>query len=162
MNRLVLHLDLGSPEAWPCFLRLPEALAGLPCWVEVCPVLPAQEAVAPVGPIGQLWRHALACGEPGALLNRWLAEQLLRAVWDDAAPQGRPLPEALAWLTARLTPVRDPESAEVAEDWARLVAQSQRLGIGTTPTVHWPAEDSLWEGQAALAPLAQALRQRGG
>ncbi len=162
MNRLVLHLDLGSPQAWPCFLRLPEALAGLPSWVEVCPVLPAQEAVALVGPIGRLWRHALACGEPGALLNRWLAEQLLRAVWDDAAPQGRPLSDALAWLTARLTPVRDPESAEVAEDWARLVAQSQRLGLGTTPTVHWPAEDSLWEGQAALAPLAQALRQRGG
>lgn len=158
MNRLVLHLDLGSPQAWPCFLRLPEALAGLPCWVEVCPVVTPEEVA---GPAGALWRHALACGQPGALLNRWLAEQVLRAVWDDAAPQGRPLPEALAWLAGRLTPSRDPESAEVAEDWARLVGQSQRLGIGSTPTVHWPAEDALWEGLAALEPLAQALRQRG-
>lgn len=158
MNRLVLHLDLDSPQAWPCFLRLPEALAGLPCWVEVCPVVTPEEVA---GPAGALWRHAMACGQPGALLNRWLAEQVLRAVWDDAAPQGRPLPEALAWLAGRLTPSRDPESAEVAEDWARLVGQSQRLGIGSTPTVHWPAEDALWEGQAALEPLAQALRQRG-
>jgi len=151
MKHLVLHLDLASPEAWPCFQRLPELLVGQHVWIEICPAGAPDQALAP------LWRHALACGEPGALPNRWLAEQVLRAVWHDAPVAGRPAPQALAQLAQVLSPGRDPDSPAVRQAWAALCERSQRLGAGRAPLLHRPADGAHWVGEDAISQAAQGL-----
>lgn len=151
MRHWVLHLDLASPEAWPCFQRLPEALTGQHAWVEICPVAEPGQAQEP------LWRHALACGEPGALLNRWLTEQLLRAVWQDAPVTGLVPQIALARLAQVLTPCREPDSPAVRQEWAALCERSRRLGAGPTPMLLQPADGTCWVGEVAISQAAQGL-----
>ncbi|WP_374587273.1 hypothetical protein [Ideonella dechloratans] len=151
MKHLVLHLDLASPEAWSCFRRLPELLMGQHVWVEICPAGEPGQALAP------LWRHALACGAPGALLNRWLAEQVLRAVWQDAPATGPELQPALARLAQVLTPSRDPDSPAVQQEWAALCERSRRLAAGAVPLLHRPADGACWVGEAAISLTAQGL-----
>jgi hypothetical protein len=150
MKHFVLHLDLASPEAWPCFERLPELLIDRHVWVEICPAGEPAQALAP------LWRHALACGEPGALPNRWLTEQVLRAVWQDAPVTGHALQVALARLAQVLTPCRDPDSPAVRQEWAALCERARRLGVGPAPLLHRSADGARWMGAAAIAQAAQA------
>lgn len=151
MKHWVLHLDLASPEAWPCFQRLPELLVGQHGWVEICPAGAQDQALAP------LWRHALACGEPGALPNRWLAEQVLRAVWHDAPATGRDVQPALARLAQVLSPERDPDSPVVRQAWAALCERSRRVGAGRAPLLNRPADGACWVGEAAISQAAQGL-----
>lgn len=168
MNHLVLHLDLASPQAWSGFQRLPEALAGLPCWVEIGPA--AADVPSPLGDTAPLWRWALACGTPGIPPSRWHTERLLRAVWAvgdeaEAPAAGRSCAQALAWLSGQRSPLRSPDSAEVVRECAALLAVSRQRcaghGAGAAAAVWWPADGSCWVGEAAFEPLAQALRQRG-
>lgn len=151
MKHLVLHLDLASPEAWPCFQRLPDLLTGQHVWVEICPAGELGQTLAP------LWRHALACGEPGALLNRWLAEQVLRAVWQDAPATGHAPQAALVRLAQMLTPSRHPDSPAVQQEWGALCERSHRLGAGPAPMLHRPADGACWVGEAAISLAAQGL-----
>ena len=151
MKHGVLHLDLASPEAWPCFQRLPELFIGQHVWVEVCP------AGEPAQVLARLWCHALACGAPGALPSRWLAEQVLRAVWQDAPAAGHDVQPALVRLAQVLTPTRDPDSPAVRQEWAALCERSRLLGAGRTPLLHWPADGACWTGEAAISLAAQGL-----
>ncbi|MCO5977429.1 hypothetical protein [Ideonella oryzae] len=150
MKHWVLHLDLASPEAWPCFQRLPELLVGQHGWVEICPAGEPDQALAP------LWRHALACGEPGALPNRWLAEQVLCAVWQDAPAAGRAALPAVERLAQVLTPTRDPDSPAVRQEWAALCERSRQLGVGRAPLLHRPADGARWVGEAAISQAGRA------
>ena len=185
MQRIVCHFDVISPYAYLAFEHLPQALEGCSYAVEYRPVLfaallqhhahkgPAEiepkrawtfrqvhwlaaqrgipldtPAQHPFNPIALL-RLVVACGA-----NRRVVEAVLRHVWCGGHDANDP--QRLADLTARLAPVRSPDSdgvkAELRANGEAAVAQ----GLFGVPT--FELDGRLFWGLDALPMLRDALQ----
>lgn len=115
--------------------------------------LPLDMPVAhPFNPL-PLLRMALACARPGGTPNRRVVESLFHHVWrggQDAAS-----PERLARLREKLTPERDPDSAEVKAELRAAGQEALGLGVFGVPTV--VCEGRAFWGDDALPMLRAAL-----
>jgi len=112
---------------------------------------PAQHPFNPL----PLLRLALAGAAHGGLPNRRVVELLMRHVWRgdgaDAADPAR-----LQALHAAVTPLRDPESAEVKAELRAHTEAAVERGIFGVPTIE--ADGRLFWGLDAL-PMLRALLQ---
>ncbi len=107
----------------------------------------------PFNPLA-LQRLALACTEPGGTPNRWVVEALFRHVWcrGGADPND---PAALAALTERLAPRRDPQSAELKVELRARTDAAGAAGVFGVPTLRVDGRDFF--GQDGLDMLAAML-----
>jgi len=101
-----------------------------------------------------LQRLALACADAGGTPNRRVVDALFRHVWcrDSADPNA---PDALAALTVRLQPRRDPQGAEVKAELRTLTQAAAAAGVFGVPTLR--AEGRDFFGQDGLEMLAAML-----
>ena len=108
----------------------------------------------PFNPLA-LQRLALACVVAGGTPNRHVVETLMRHVWcrDGADPNAA---DALAELTARLAPPRDPQGAEVKAELRSRTEAAAASGVFGVPTMRVEGRDFF--GQDALGMLAALLR----
>jgi 2-hydroxychromene-2-carboxylate isomerase len=108
----------------------------------------------PFNPLA-LQRLALACAAPGGLPNRFVVEQLFRHAWcrggADAAD-----PSALATLTERLAPPRDPGGEDVKAELRTLTEHAAAAGVFGVPPIG--CDGRLFWGQDGIDMLAAALR----
>jgi 2-hydroxychromene-2-carboxylate isomerase len=185
MKAVTFWFDPVSPFAYLAFERLPQALEGCSYVIEYQPVLfagllahwgqkgPAEiepkrawtfrhvawlahlhgialevPAVHPFNPL-PLLRLALACGP-----NRRVVEALMRHVWVGGADAADPA--HLAALAQRLTPTRDPASAEVKDQLRAATDLAIARGVFGVPT--FELDGRLFWGVDALPMLRAALR----
>lgn len=108
-------------------------------------------AAHPFNPLALL-RLALACGEDG-LVNRYVAETLLRHVWRDG---GDPVDAArVLALRQSLNPKRDPASDEVKNELKSNTDAAIAKGLFGVPTM--AVDDKLFWGFDALPMLRAYL-----
>lgn len=108
-------------------------------------------ALHPFNPL-PLLRLALACGADGDV-SRWVAEQVLRHVWEGGADASDA--QRLADLRARLQPVRDPDAPEVKVQLRANTQAALAAGAFGVPSVC--VDDKLFWGADALPMLRAYL-----
>jgi 2-hydroxychromene-2-carboxylate isomerase len=107
----------------------------------------------PFNPLA-LQRLALACAPAGGTPNRHQVESLFRHVWCSGGADPNQ-PAALAALTERLAPPRDPDSAEVKAELRDRTQAAVAAGVFGVPTLH--CEGRSFFGADALPMLRDAL-----
>ena len=107
----------------------------------------------PFNPLA-LQRLALACAEPAGTPNRWVVETLFRHVWCRGGADPNE-PAALAALTERLAPRRDPQSAEIKAELRTRTEAAALAGVFGVPTLRVNGRDFF--GQDGLDMLAAML-----
>jgi len=107
----------------------------------------------PFNPLALL-RLAWACAADGGTPNRKVVEAVFRHVWQGGGDANDAA--ALATLSARLAPLRDPAGAAVKLDLRRATDQAVHSGVFGVPTVTLDGRH-FW-GLDGLDMLADALR----
>lgn len=110
--------------------------------------MPAQHPFNPLA----LLRLALACGRDG-LVNRYVAETVLRHVWRGGADAADAL--RLQALTQQLQPARDPAGDEVKAELKSNTEQAIARGVFGVPTCE--VDGQLFWGLDALPMLRACL-----